>query len=102
MEAVAYGGVRTVLTALGYQRRSGGPSDGAVSRRQIARVLVAALSSDAADRKPIELIAERGPEPRDLDPYFAALDTDAPGKSDGVRDGDDLPLDEDPTESVRT
>lgn len=52
MEAVAYGGVRTVLTALGDQRRSGGPSDGAVSRRQIARVLVAALSSDAADRNP--------------------------------------------------
>jgi uncharacterized protein YbjT (DUF2867 family) len=58
----------------GDHRRSGGPSDGAVSRRQIAQVLVASLATDAANRKTFELVAEQGAAPSDLEPLFAALD----------------------------
>lgn len=44
----------------GDTRWAGDPSDGVVSRAQIARVLVASLNSDAADRKTLELDAVRG------------------------------------------
>jgi uncharacterized protein YbjT (DUF2867 family) len=84
----------------GDQHQSGGPSDGAIARRQIARVLVASLSSDAADRKTFELVAERGPEPEDLEPLFAALDADLRDSADGVHDQDNMPLSEEP-EAVR-
>jgi len=76
----------------GDRQRAGTPADGAVSRRQVARVLVASLTSDTAIGKTFELVAEHGPAPVDLDPLFAALDTDLPGSLDGVRDEDNLPL----------
>lgn len=77
-------------------RRSGTPSDGGISRRLIARVLVAALSCRAAERKTLELVAERGAEPADLEPLFAALAADETGSLDGVRDEANMPLDREP------
>ena len=77
-------------------RRSGGPSDGAISRRQIAQVLVASLASDAANRKTFELVAEEGEAPSDLEPLFAALDPDEPHSIDAARDEDNMPLSGEP------
>ena len=57
----------------GDRRWAGDPSDGVVSRRQIAEVLVAALTDPAADRKTFELVAATGPAQTDLHPLFDAL-----------------------------
>ena len=79
------------------QRRSGGSqSDGSVSRRRIARVLVASLASSAAGRMTFELIAERGAEPDNLDSFFAALEADAAHEIDGVRDEANKPISNEP------
>ena len=80
----------------GDTRHAGNPSDGVVSRRQIAEVLVRSLSSDAADRKTFELVAERGPATTDLDALFASLDADAVGALDAVRDASNMPLADEP------
>lgn len=80
----------------GDTRQAGDPSDGVVARRQIARVLVRSLSSDAADHKTFELVAEKGPPPDDVDGLFAALDADPPGSVDAVRDTDNMPLAQEP------
>jgi uncharacterized protein YbjT (DUF2867 family) len=48
-----------------------------IARRQIARVLIASLTSASAEGKTFELVAERGREPDDLEPLFSALDADA-------------------------
>lgn len=82
----------------GDTRHAGSPADGVIARRQIARVLVDALTSDAADRKTFELVAERGPEQADLDPVFAALAPDS--GIDGVRDDENMPAGNEP-ERVR-
>jgi uncharacterized protein YbjT (DUF2867 family) len=76
----------------GDRHQTGTPSDGVIARRQIAAVLVGSLFSDAALRKTFELIAGTGPEQRDLDPLFAALDADPAGALDGVHDKADMPL----------
>lgn len=52
--------VRNVLEALD-GRWASDPSDGVVARAQIAQVLVASLTSAAADHKSLELVAEHGP-----------------------------------------
>jgi uncharacterized protein YbjT (DUF2867 family) len=80
----------------GDHRQSGTPADGVISRRQIAEVLVAGLSSATADRKTLELVAERGPAPTDLDPLFAALRPDTEGELDAVLDIDNMPLAQEP------
>jgi uncharacterized protein YbjT (DUF2867 family) len=80
----------------GDTRRAGNSSDGVVSRRQIAEVLVRSLTSDAADRKTLELVAERGAATTDFDAIFAALDADAPGALDAVRDTANMPLADEP------
>ena len=80
----------------GDTRHAGDPSDGAVSRQQIAEVLVRSLSSAAARGKSFELIAERGPAPRDLEPLFAALAADVAGALDGARDTANMPLADEP------
>ena len=54
--------------------------------RQIAQILVASLSSSPADRKTLELVAERGAAPDDLEPLFAALEPDPADALDGVLD----------------
>jgi uncharacterized protein YbjT (DUF2867 family) len=76
----------------GDRRHAGSPADGVISRRQIAEVLVTSLSSSAADRKTLELVAEHGPAPTDLDPLFAALRPDPADALDGVLDLDNMPL----------
>ncbi|WP_261538878.1 SDR family oxidoreductase [Burkholderia multivorans] len=76
----------------GDRRQSGTPRDGVIARRQIAQVLVASLSSAAADRKTLELVAEQGTAQTDLDPLFTALASDAQDGLDAVRDQDNLPL----------
>jgi len=80
----------------GDTRQAGDPSDGVIARRQIAQVLVHSLSSDHALRKTFELVATKGPAPEDFNPLFAALDADAQGALDGVRDMPNQPLKDEP------
>jgi uncharacterized protein YbjT (DUF2867 family) len=63
----------------GDRRRASDPSDGVVSRAQIAQVLVASLTSGAADHKTLELVAEHGPAQEDLKGLFEALEADPQG-----------------------
>ncbi len=79
---------------------SSSPADGVISRRQIAQVLVASLTSEAARHKTLELVAEGGPAQTDLEELFAALAADPEGSLDGVDDVDNQPLADEP-ESVR-
>lgn len=80
----------------GDRHHAGDPSDGAVSREQIAQVLVAALSSPEAAGRTFELVAEQGPATEDLEPLFAALPADPSDGLDGPGDARDMPLDEEP------
>jgi uncharacterized protein YbjT (DUF2867 family) len=80
----------------GDTRHAGDPSDGVIARAQIAQVLVASASSDAARGKTFELVAIKGPAQTDLDPLFTALDADQPTGLDGVRDATNMPLEEEP------
>ena len=78
----------------GDTRTSGSPADGVISRRQLAEVLVATLTSDAANRTTFELVAERGSAQTDLEPLFAALDPDT--GLDGAKDADNMPVSDEP------
>jgi uncharacterized protein YbjT (DUF2867 family) len=80
----------------GDRRQSGTPRDGVVARRQLAQMLVHSLTSQAAERKTFELIAERGPEPSDLDVLLAAIDTDDPGAIDAAHDNPNMPISAEP------
>lgn len=80
----------------GDTRHAGSPSDGVVSRKQIAEVLVNSLSSEAARGKTFELVAERGPATKDFEALFAELEPDVVGALDGVRDVPNMPLNEEP------
>jgi uncharacterized protein YbjT (DUF2867 family) len=80
----------------GDRRWASDPSDGVVSRAQIAQTLLESLTSPAADHKTFELVAEQGPGQTDFEPLFAALDPDVPGELDAVRDTPNMPLDEEP------
>jgi len=84
----------------GDRRHSGSPADGVVSRRQVAQVLVASLTSPAAGGKTLELVAEQGPAPVDLEPLFDALAPDATGALDAVDDVPNMPLELEP-EDIR-
>lgn len=84
----------------GDRQQTGTPKDGVIARQQIAEVLIASLSSAAANRKTFELVAERGPGQTDLEPLFSALEADAAGALDGPRDQHKLLLSEEP-ESFR-
>ena len=85
------------LVALqGDTRHAGNASDGVVSRRQIAEVLVRSLTTPEADRRTFELVAEQGPATTDFAAFFGALAPDREGSIDGVRDADNLPLPEEP------
>ena len=70
--------------------------DGFVARRQIVQVLVRSLGSEPALHKPFELVAEKGAAQQDLDLLFAALDPDAEGVLDGVRDIPNQPFEDEP------
>jgi len=80
----------------GDTRQAGNASDGAVSRRQIAEVLVRSLTSGHALRKTFELAATAGPAQVDFEALFAPLDADLQGTLDGVRDMDNQPLEDEP------
>jgi uncharacterized protein YbjT (DUF2867 family) len=80
----------------GDRRQAGDPSDGAVSRRQIAEVLVHSLCSKQALHKTFELIAAKGPPPKDFDALFAPLAADPADALDAVSDVANMPLDEEP------
>jgi len=85
-----------VVMLQGDTRHTGTPKDGVIARRQIAQVLVGSLTSDAANRKTFELIADAGPATADLEPLFSALRPDAAGSLDGVEDVDNMPLADEP------
>lgn len=80
---------------------TGSPSDGVVARAQIAQVLVASLTSTAANRKTFELVAERGAAQTDLEPLFSTLPADLADGYDGNQDRDNLPLTKEPSTVVR-
>ena len=80
----------------GDRRHAGDSSDGVIARRQLAQVLVASLTSEAALRKSFELVATHGPAQPDLEPLFAALDADPPGELDAVHDLANMPLAKEP------
>jgi uncharacterized protein YbjT (DUF2867 family) len=85
-----------LLLLQGDRRHAGTPEDGVISREQIARVLVSALTNDAAKNKTFELVAERGEEQADLTPLFEALQIDDPKKLDGILDMNNMPLADEP------
>jgi uncharacterized protein YbjT (DUF2867 family) len=76
----------------GDRRWASTPADGVVSRAQIAQVLLASLTSDAAKCKTLELVAEHGAGQADLDPLFDGLHADLADALDGVDDADNMPL----------
>lgn len=80
----------------GDTRRSGTPSDGVIARERIAQVLVQAVTAPQARGRTFELVAEQGPAPGDMGPLFAALDQDAPGALDAVRDQANMPPAQEP------
>lgn len=80
----------------GDTRQAGNSSDGVIARRQIAEVLVASLTSSAAERKTFELVATKGAAQKDLDALFAALEPDSENSLDGVRDMQNQPLEDEP------
>jgi len=80
----------------GDKRHTGTPKDGVIARRQIAEVLGGSLSSASATRKTFELVAVEGPAQQDLEPLFAALDTDIEGALDAGNDVANQPLEDEP------
>jgi uncharacterized protein YbjT (DUF2867 family) len=81
----------------GDRRWAGNPSDGVISRAQIAEVLVASLTSTAAERKTFELVAEHGPASTDLEALFANLKADNKREAfDAVLDRANMPLTDEP------
>ena len=76
----------------GDRRWASDPSDGVISRQQIAEVLISALNADTADHKTFELVAEQGEAQSDLSPLFAALQPDSETTLDGPLDRDNLPM----------
>jgi uncharacterized protein YbjT (DUF2867 family) len=80
----------------GDTRRAGSPADGAIARAQIARVLIDALTTPAAERRTLELVAETGPAQDDLTPLFEALQPDPSGTVDGVYDPANMPAEQEP------
>jgi len=85
-----------LLFLQGDRRQAGDSSDGVISRRQIAEVLVQSLRSESALRKSFELIATTGAAQENLDTLFAALEADAPGSLDAVKDTANMPLEDEP------
>lgn len=87
---------RRLAMLQGDTRQAGDPSDGVISRRQIAEVLVHSLTSDAARAKTFELVTEYGQAQKDLEPLFTALTPDSADELDAVRDNPNMPLADEP------
>lgn len=75
---------------------TGSPVDGTIARREIARVLVEALTVPGAAGKTFELVAGLGREQAELSPLFASTLPDEAGDIDGVLDKRNMPLEEEP------
>lgn len=84
----------------GDRRHAGTPADGAISRRQLAQVLVQSIAVREAVNKTVELVAERGPATRNFAALFANARQDAPASVDGIDDLPNLVLEQEP-ESVQ-
>ncbi len=80
----------------GDTRHAGNPSDGVISRRAIARVMVESLVLDVAAGKTFELVCKTGDAQADLAPLFAALAPDVPGSPDAPLDAANQPLADEP------
>ncbi len=91
---------RKLVLLQGDKRQSGTPSYGAISREQLAEVLLRSLSSDQAIRKTFELVSAKGPAQDDLKSLFAALTPDPENALDPPADTANMPLDKEP-ERVR-
>jgi uncharacterized protein YbjT (DUF2867 family) len=74
----------------------GDHGNGAVSRRQVAEVLVRSLLTDEAVGRTFELFATAGGPPPDWAALFATTAPDPAGSVDGVRDARNLALDAEP------
>lgn len=85
-----------IVMLQGDRHHAGTPEGGVISRKQIAQVLVSALSNDAATNKTFELVAERGEAQLDFTPLFTDLQADNPQKNDGVLDLNNMPFSEEP------
>ncbi|MFF1574796.1 SDR family oxidoreductase [Leifsonia sp. NPDC058292] len=85
-----------IVLLQGDRPRAEDASDGVIAREQIAEALVDGLTSDAADHKTFDLVAERGAAQTDRDALYAALDADPAGALDGVHDPQNMPLDAEP------
>jgi uncharacterized protein YbjT (DUF2867 family) len=73
---------------------------GAVSRRQVAEVLVRSLLTEEAAGRTFELFATTGNPPTDWAALFASTRADEAGDSNGIHDLPTLPLEDEPL-SVR-
>jgi uncharacterized protein YbjT (DUF2867 family) len=80
----------------GDTRQAGNSSDGVIDRRQLSQVIVSSLTSKETLRKTFELVATKGPAQEDLNPLFAALNSDSEDSLDGVRDNANQPLEDEP------
>lgn len=87
-----------LLFLQGDKRWSGTPADGAISRRQIAEVLIASLECVEAEGKTLELIAEYGDMQANLTSLFANLASDTPSSFDGVADAENMPINDEPAQ----
>jgi uncharacterized protein YbjT (DUF2867 family) len=74
----------------------GDAGSGSVSREQVAEVLIRSLLADTAAGKTFELYATSGQETTDWIGLFGTAVPDAVGALDGVRDTNNLPLEEEP------
>lgn len=80
----------------GDTRWASDPSDGVVSREQIAQVLVRSLSTSNATCKTVELVAENGAATQDFEELFSSTQADADGALDGCGDKSNMPLADEP------
>jgi uncharacterized protein YbjT (DUF2867 family) len=74
----------------------GDTGTGAVSRFQVADVLVGSLLTEEADGRTFELFATTGNPPQDLPALFAATTADQPGDLNGAHDLPTLPIEDEP------
>lgn len=85
-----------LLMLQGDKKLIGSPIDGAISRRQIAEVMVRSLSSNAALFKTFELHAVKGDAQLDFEPLFSALDQDVIGSIHGSHDIQNMRFEDEP------
>lgn len=89
-------GDNSLWLAQGDTRAHLNPSEIGISRRQIARVLVDSLTSEAANGKTFELYNKPGAEEAETEPLFAQLQADNTRNTDGPLDQAGLPAANEP------